>query len=119
MASPIRAASLESQPGQCLLLLPSQSGHTGSYLVLCWGAHAQRPGGKLLQQGHPLGHASITGLIPVPSDHRAEGGRGHPGEFRGLKYPKNLPGGNSTKGQRRHSDMVGTQLGCPAGHGGW
>lgn len=88
----------------------SQGGRLASYLLLHLGSHAWCSGGKLLQQSHPLGHAPITGLIFVTSDDRAEGSRGHPGEFRGFKHSKNLPKRRECQGSEVPGSLPPTQM---------
>ena len=74
--------------------LPGQRQGSAPHLQLHLGGHTRGPGGKLLQQGHSLGHP-VSKLLPVPSDDWAEGGRGRSGEFRGLKDPKDLREGQA------------------------
>lgn len=76
---------------------PPRSSVCPTYLEPPLGVYAHWPGGKLLQEGHALGHP-VTGRVSVPSDDRTKGGRGHPGELGRLKYPKDLPGGTARPG---------------------
>lgn len=89
---PMTGAPARRCPSPARPIHRAVSGLRLAHLELPLGDHAHWPGRKLLQQGHPLDH-SITRLVSVPSDDWTEGGRGHPGEFRGLKYPEDLPEG--------------------------
>lgn len=67
---------------------------SAQYLVLRCRCHAWCPSSKLLQHGHTLGYGCVHGLLPVPPDNWAEGGRRRPAKFRGLKHSEDLAGGD-------------------------
>lgn len=93
--------------------LPGQHLGSAPHLQLHLGGHARGPGGKLLQQGHSLGHP-VSKLLSVPSDDWAEGGRGRSGEFRGLKDPKDLRGGTGARSEPvPRPDPLPPALPCP------